>query len=132
MGWGSGGGRVTWSKWVQIYISCYSSTALANPLTQHYNMGNMGWGLTVGKSSFVNPENLGITFWRKNCVHYDKIENSAKLQKSQILPKLIFFFLPSYHVFKIVFTLFSTFTGYDDDIFQLISYLLVQRSKQSG
>ena len=47
-----------------------------------------------------------------------------------------FFFLTGaiwyYHAFYIVSTYFASFTGYEDDIFRIISYLHVQGSKIGG
>ena len=52
-------------------------------------------------------------------------------------PCAFFFFLLTgatwyYHAIYIVFTYFASFTGYEDDIFEVISNLHVQGSKYGG
>ena len=52
-------------------------------------------------------------------------------------PYAFFFFLLTgatwyYHAIYIVFTYFASFTGYEDDIFEVISNLHVQESKFGG
>ena len=54
-----------------------------------------------------------------------------------INPNALFFFLLTgatlnYHAIYIVFTYFASFTGYDDDILEVISNLHVQESKFGG
>ena len=67
-------------------------------------------------------------------VNYDKFKIQTKQCKSNIYPTCILFFLLTggtwyYHAIYIVFTNLASFTGYEDDIFEVISNLHVQGSK---
>ena len=78
------------------------------------------------KKKIMNSKNFGIQVWRKKHVNYDKFE----IAKIKYLTQKNFFFLLTganlyYHVSYIV----ASFTGYEDDIFEVISDLHIQDSK---
>ena len=74
----------------------------------------------------VNSEILVMHIWRKRRVNYDKFE-IAKNCINQIfnLNAFLFFLLTGgtgyYHTIYLVFTYFSSFTDYEDDIFEVIN-----------
>ena len=86
----------------------------------------------------MNSENFGIQIWQeKNLL----ITTNLKLRQNSLNqifnPCAFFFFLLTcsrryYHATYIVFTYFASFTGYQDDIFEVIFNLHVQVSKFGG
>ena len=94
------------------------------PVSQESLLG----GSILGKKHFfVNSETLGIQIWRKNSVK-DKKNLIRQNSVDQIINTNAFF-LPYFHAICVVFTYLTSFTGYTDDIFRVISYLYVQGPK---
>ena len=79
-----------------------------------------------------------MQIWQKKHVNYDKFESATKKENSFFLNPnaFFFFFLTSallwYHAIYIVNQYFALYTGYEGEIFEVISNLYVQESKFGG
>ena len=81
-------------------------------------------------------------FWKyryggKKCVNYEKFKSWQNSVNQIFNPHALFFFLLTgatwyYHAIYIVITYSASFTGYEDDIFEIISNMHVQVSKFGG
>ena len=85
----------------------------------------------------MNSEILEMHIWRKKRVNYNKFEIATNCVNQIFNLKAFFFFLLTgatwyYHTIYLVFTYFASFTDYEDDIFEVISNLHVQRPKFGG
>ena len=87
------------------------------------------------KPFFCELQNFGITHLAgKKCVKYNKYEIATNCVNQIFYLNAFFFFLLTgatwyYHTIYLVFTYFTSFTDYDDDIFEVISNLQLQGSK---